>query len=40
MRSQFREWYTTEVQKHLDDGAEQITPVNLKMSTMKPLGAR
>ena len=40
MRSRFREWYATEGQKQLDDGAQQITPVDLKMSTMKPLGAR
>ena len=40
MRSRFREWYANEVQKQLDDGVQQITPVDLKMSTMKPLGAR
>jgi hypothetical protein len=40
MCSRFREWYATAVQKQLDDGAQQIAPVDLKMSTMKPLGAR
>ena len=40
MRSRFREWYANEVQKQLDDGVQQITPVDLKMSTMKSLGAR
>ena len=39
MRSRFREWYATEVQKQLDDEAQQIAPVDLKMSTIKPLGA-
>ena len=36
----FREWYTTEVQKQLDDGATHISPVDLRMSVMKPLGSR
>ena len=40
MRSRFREWYATEVQKQLDNGVQQIAPVDLKMSTMIPLGAR
>ena len=40
MRSRFREWYVNEVQKQLDDGVQQIMPVDLKMSTMKPLDAR
>ena len=39
MRTKFREWYSTQVQHQLDEGAE-ISPVDLKMSTMKPLGAR
>lgn len=39
MCSQFREWYASEVQKQLDDGAQQISPIDLKMSTMKLLGA-
>ena len=38
MRSRFSEWYAGEVQKQLDAGA--TTSVDLKMSTMKPLGAR
>ncbi len=38
MRSKFRDWYSTQVQQQLDEGAE-ISPVDLKMSTMKPLGA-
>ena len=40
MRSRFREWYATQVQKQLDEGASQISPVDLRMSIMKPLGAR
>lgn len=40
MRSRFREWYATEVQKQLEDGATQVSPIDLRMSTMKPLGAR
>ncbi len=39
MRSKFSDWYSTQVQQQLDEGAE-ISPVDLKMSTMKPLGAR
>ncbi len=39
MRSKFRDWYSTQVQHQLDEGAE-ISPVDLKLSTMKPLGAR
>ena len=37
LRAKFREWYAEQVQKQLDQGAEEFTPVNLKMS---PLGAR
>ena len=40
MRKKFREWYATEVQKQLDDGATHISPVDLRMSMMKPLGSR
>ena len=40
MRQKFREWYATEVQKQLDDGATLISPVDLRMSVMKPLGSR
>ena len=40
MRSKFQQWYADEVQKQLDKGAEEHTPVDLKMSIMKPLGAR
>ena len=40
MRGKFREWYATQVQKQLDEGASQISPVDLRMSIMKPLGAR
>ena len=37
MREKFREWYAKEVQKQL---ANKVTAgVDLKMSTMKPLGA-
>ena len=39
MRSKFRDWYSAQVQDQLDEG-EEISPVDLKMSTMKPLGAR
>lgn len=39
MRQKFREWYATEVQKQLDDGATVISPVDLRMSVMKPLGS-
>ena len=39
MQTKFREWYLTQVQHQLDEGAK-ISPVDLKMSTMKPLGAR
>ena len=40
MRSRFREWYATEVHRQLEEGSKQISPVDLRMSTMKPLGAR
>lgn len=39
MRSKFRDWYATQVQQQLDEGAD-IAPVDLRLSTMKPLGAR
>ena len=39
MRSKFRDWYSEQVQHQLSEGKE-MTPVDLKMSTMKPLGAR
>ena len=39
MRSKFRDWYSKQVQHQLSEG-EEITPVDLKMSTVKPLGAR
>ena len=38
MGSKFRDWYATQVQQQLHE--EDITPVNLRMSIMKPLGAR
>ena len=38
MRSKFREWYSDQVQDQLNEESE-ITPVDLKMSTMKPLSA-
>ena len=37
MRSKFRNWYATQVQQQLHK--EDIAPVDLRMSTMKPLGA-
>lgn len=39
MRSKFREWYAAQVKEQLEEG-KNITPVDLTMSTMKPLGAR
>ena len=39
MRSKFRDWYSMQVQHQLDEG-EEISPVDLRMSTMKPVGAR
>lgn len=38
MRKRFSEWYADKVQKQLDTGVP--ANVDLKMSTMKPLGAR
>ena len=40
MRAKFSEWYALAVQKQLDSGAEEVTPVDLRLSIMKPLGAR
>ena len=39
MRSKFRDWYSMQVQHQLDEG-EEISPVDLRMSTIKPLRAR
>ena len=39
MRGKFRDWFSEQVQDQLSVGKE-ITPVDLKMPTMKPLGAR
>lgn len=39
MRGKFRDWYSEQVQEQLNEENE-VTPVDLKMSTMKPLGAR
>ena len=39
MRSKFWDWYSMQVQHQLDEG-EEISPVDLRMLTMKPLGAR
>lgn len=39
MRRKFREWYSEQVQRQLSEG-EEISPVDLRLSTMKPLGAR
>ena len=35
----FKDWYSMQVQNQLDEGKE-ILPVDLRMSAMKPLGAR
>lgn len=40
MRSKFKEWYAAQVLKQLDEGADNIAPVDLKLSTLKPLGAQ
>jgi len=37
-RSKFWDWYATQVQQQLDEGKD-IASVDLRMSTMKPLGA-
>ena len=39
MRSKFTDWYSEQVHQQLTN-EEEIAPVVLKMSTMKPLGAR
>ena len=39
IQSKFRDWYSIQVQHQLDEG-EEISPVDLRMSTMKPLGTR
>ncbi len=38
MRVKFREWYAGEVQKQLDSHTNTTGSVDLKLSTMKPLG--
>lgn len=40
MCTKFRGWYSTQVQEQLDNGENQISPVVLKLSTLKPLVAR
>ena len=40
MRAQFSAWYASQVQKQLDSGVEEVSPVDLRMSIMKPVGAR
>ena len=39
MRSKFWDWYSMKVQHQLDEG-EEISSVDLRLSTLKPLGAR
>ncbi len=39
MRGKFRDWYSEQIQNQEAEGGE-FSPVDLKMSTMKPLGAR
>ena len=39
IRSKFWDWYATQVQQQPDEGKD-IAPVHVRMSTMKPLGAR
>ena len=39
MRKKFQEWYAGGVLKQLDEGKE-VSPINLKLSTLKPLGAQ
>lgn len=34
------EWYATEAQKPLDQSVSNVTPMDLRMSIMKPLGAK
>ena len=38
-RSKFTDWYSEQVHQQLTNG-DEVVPVDLKMSTMKPLGAR
>ena len=38
LKRKFREWYSEQVKEQLDSGAS-VSPVDLKMSTMKLLGA-
>ena len=39
MHSKFQQWYAGEVERQLDQGAEH-TPIDLRTSVMKQLGAR
>ena len=39
LRKQFHEWYATEICMQLQQGSN-IQPIDLKLSVMKPLGAR
>lgn len=43
MRGKFRQWYSTKVEQQMEDGKltnmHAMTPVDQRMSIMKPLGA-
>ena len=40
MRNKFREWYASQLQKHLDKDTDSLNPVDLRLSTLKPVGAQ
>ena len=40
LRRQFQEWYSEQVCQQLQDGDVTVQLVDLKMSTVKPLGAK
>ena len=40
LRNCFQTWYAERISSQMEENPSQFDPVNLKLSTMKPLGAR
>ena len=40
LRNEFQEWYSQSICQQLDAGGKAITPVDLRLSVVKPLSAQ
>ena len=40
MRDKFRQWYARQVEEQLEQGVEELSQPDLRMSVMKPVGAK